>query len=161
MSELIVKKKKTWREKLADDNNLPKVKPIPEKMQKRWGKGTLVIPAPHEVNEIIRTVPKEKLITISQIAERLAKKHNTTIGCNITTGIFAWIAAHAANEDELEGKKRITPYWRAVKKGGELNPKYPGGVVNLKKRLESEGHVVFNKGKRFLVEDYELKLVKN
>ena len=26
------------------------------------------------------------------------------------------------------GAKRITPYWRILKNGGQLNPKYPGGV---------------------------------
>jgi len=67
----------------------------------------------------------------------LAKKHNATIGCPITTGIFAWIAAHAAEEARLDGKHNITPYWRTLKTGGVINPKYPGGVEGQKKILES------------------------
>lgn len=152
-------KKKSWREKLADSKDLPKVVEINDKMSKRWGTGTVVIPAPKEVDEIMKTVPKGKLITINEIRERLAKKHGATIGCPITTGIFAWIAAHAAEEEATEGKKDITPYWRTLKSGGVLNEKYPGGIDNLKKLLESERHTVVQKGKKYIVEDYEASLV--
>jgi alkylated DNA nucleotide flippase Atl1 len=150
--------KKSWREKLADSKDLPKIIEINEKMSKRWGTGTCVIPAPIEVNEIMKTVPKGKLITINEIRQKLAKKHNAAIGCPITTGIFAWVAAHAAEEDEIDGKKDITPYWRTLKSGGVLNEKYPGGVNNLKKRLKSEGHTVVQKGKKHIVADYESSL---
>ncbi len=151
--------KKSWREKLADSKNLPKVEKITGKMSKRWGIGTVVIPAPVEVDEIMRKVPKGKLSTINEIRAGLARKHKASIGCPITTGIFAWIAANAAEEMAAEGKKRITPYWRTLKAGGELNPKYPGGVKNIKKRLENEGHRVSQKGKRFVVENFEKALI--
>jgi hypothetical protein len=102
------------------------------------------------------------LITINEIRKILAKKHKAQFGCPITTGIFSWIAAHAAAEAEAEGKKRITPYWRTLKTGGELNPKYPGGIDNMKHRLEAEGHAVVQKGrsKRLVVSDYEEALAK-
>jgi hypothetical protein len=105
-------------------------------------------------------VPKGKLITINEIRIYLAKKHRVTIGCPITTGIFAWIAAHAAEEAAEDGAKRITPYWRTLKSGGELNPKYPGGIPNLKIHLEAEGHRVLKKGKRYLVADFQKALAK-
>ena len=85
----------------------------------------------------------------------MAAKHGATIGCPITTGIFAWIAAHAAEEAAAAGAKRVTPYWRTLKVGGELNAKYPGGIANLRKLLEGEGHTIVKKGKRYLVADYE------
>ena len=85
---------------------------------------------------------KGKLIIINQIRLMLARKHKATIGCPITTGIFAWIAAHAAEEAAEQGKKRITPYWRTLKTGGELNPKYPGGVEVQSARLREEGHII-------------------
>ena len=109
----------------------------------------------------MKKVPKGKLITINEIRGILAKKHGADFGCPITTGIFAWIAAHAAEEEAAEGKKRITPYWRTLKTKGELNPKYPGGIENIKRRLKSEGHTVINKGKKYVVADYEKSLVKN
>jgi alkylated DNA nucleotide flippase Atl1 len=153
-------KKKTWREKLADDKDLPKCGLIAGRMTQRWGSGTMVIPAPREVDEVMRKVPKGKLITINEIRACLAKKHGVSIACPITTGIFAWIAAHAADEAAGAGIKRITPYWRTLKSAGELNPKYPGGIANLKRRLEAEGHRIIKKGQRYIVADFQKALAK-
>jgi hypothetical protein len=50
---------------------------------------------------------------------------------------------------------RITPYWRTLKSGGELNAKYPGGIKNLRARLTAEGHHVIKKGARYFVADFE------
>ena len=129
-------------------------------MSKRWGTGTVVIPAPMEVNEMMKRVHQGKLITINEIRSALAKKHEATIGCPLTTGIFASISAKAAEEQRQEGKKNITPYWRTLKTGGVINPKYPGGVERQKKLLEKEGHKVVQKGKKHVVADYEKSLIK-
>ncbi len=153
-----MKTKKSWREKLADDKNLPKVEKVAGKLSRRWGGGVMVIPAPREVDALMRQVPKGRLVTIKELRAALAKKHKADFACPITTGIFSWIAAHAAAEAEAEGAKRSTPYWRTLKTGGEVNPKYPGGVAVLAKRLRAEGHQLVAKGKRTLVADYESKL---
>jgi len=153
--------KKSWQEKLAGSKGLPKVEEITDKMSKRWGTGTVVIPAPREVDEIMKKVPKGKLITINEIREILARKHGATIGCPITTGIFAWIAAHAADEMAAEGKKDITPYWRTLKTDGMINEKYPGGAEAQKRLLEKEGHKVIQKGKKYLVANFEKYLVES
>jgi hypothetical protein len=152
--------KRSWREKLADDKDLPKIAEIDGKLSKRWGEGTFVIPAPREVDAAMRKIRRGKLTTIDHLRKALAKKHGTTIACPITTGIFAWIAAHAADEAEAEGSRRVTPYWRTLKTGGELNPKYPGGVIALRKRLAAEGHKVVKRGNRFFVSDYEQAVVE-
>jgi hypothetical protein len=154
-----MKARKTWREKLADSKGLPKVGKVEGKMTTRWGTGTMVIPAPLEVDELMRRVPKGKLVTINELRAALAKKHGVNIACPITTGIFSWIAAHAADEAAAEGANRITPYWRTLKSGGEVNPKYPGGVAVLKRQLQSEGHKVVQRGKRYLVANFEKSLV--
>jgi len=143
------KLRKSWQEKLADDKGLPQVKEITDNMSKRWGTGTVVIPAPREVDEIMKQVPRGKVITVSEIRALLAKKHGASIGCPLTTGIFAWVAAHAAEEAAAEGKKNITPYWRTLKSRGELNEKYPGGVEAQTARLREEGHIIEpGKGKK-------------
>ena len=100
-------------------------------MSARWGRGTVVIPAPFEVDALMKRVPRGKLTTINEIRAALARKHRATIGCPITTGIFAWIAANAAAEAAAAGQKAITPYWRTLKAGGQLNEKYPGGLSGL------------------------------
>ncbi len=156
----MVRKKKSWVEKLHNTKDLPKVEKITEKMSKRWGTGTVVIPAPLEVDSLMKQVPRGKLTTINEIRAALAQKHKTSIGCPITTGIFAWVAAHAAEEQRREGIKDITPYWRTLKTGGVLNPKYPGGPERLKRLLEAEGHKVTQKGKNYKVIDYEKSLVE-
>ena len=38
----MAKTRKSWREKLADSKDLPKVVEINDKMSKRWGTGTVV-----------------------------------------------------------------------------------------------------------------------
>lgn len=158
----MAKLKKSWREKLAEDRDMPKVVEIRDNMTTRWGTGTVVIPAPREVNEIMRSVPKGKLITINQIRERLANRHGATIGCPITTGIFASIAARAAEEDAAEGKKDITPYWRTLKVGGVLSDKFPGGVEAQAAKLKAEGHTILmdRKGKPKRVKDFEGSLME-
>ena len=47
-------KRKTWQEKLADDKGLPKVAKIEGKLSKRWGEGTFVVPAPLEVDGLMK-----------------------------------------------------------------------------------------------------------
>ncbi len=74
------KPKKTCREQLEENRCLPVVEPIPDKMKKTWGDGTLVVPAPKEVDEIMRKVPKGKLITINLIRGIVASRHDATIG---------------------------------------------------------------------------------
>ena len=149
---------KTWRERLAGYKNLPLIKPIPLVMQARHGKGSIVIPSPREVDAIMRRIPESRLVTIFQISDQLAHQHGTTMACTVTTGIFANMAARAAGEDEAEGKK-ATPYWRCLKNNGELNAKYPGGIPALMSKLEAEGHTVEQKGKRFVVQDFEKQLI--
>ena len=76
----MAKLRKSWREKLAEDKDLPRVVEITENMSQRWGTGTVCIPAPREVDEIMRMAPRGKLITINQIREAVAKRHGATIG---------------------------------------------------------------------------------
>jgi alkylated DNA nucleotide flippase Atl1 len=154
-----MKTRKSWREKLDDSKDLPRVQVIPERMKAKWGTGTLVIPAPKEVDEMMRRVPKGRVTTINHIRTALAKKHGATIGCPMTTGIFAWIAANAAEEmTAAKPNARVTPYWRTLKTGGVLNEKYPGGIARQALRLKAEGHTVIKRGKRHVVVDIENSL---
>ncbi|HHT10795.1 MAG: MGMT family protein [Atribacterota bacterium] len=81
--------------------------------------------------------------------------YNTNIACPITTGIFSWVAAHAAVEAHCLGEKSIIPCWRTLKSDGSLNEKYQGGVDAQKEKLEDEGFTIIPKGKRFIVENYD------
>ena len=145
-------KRKSWQEKLDSDKGLPKVVKIDGKLSTRWGTGTVVIPKPREVYEIMNKVPKGKLITINEIRKIVAKKHHATIGCPITCGIFVWVSANA-------GVDKI-PFWRTLKSDGSLNEKYPGEIKLQKERLTQERHEVTQKGKKYFVVDFEKSLWK-
>lgn len=140
---------------MLNSHGLPRIEQLTPKQKKVWGEGTIVIPAPIEVNKEMQKVPKGKLTTINTIREVLAKKHRATISCPIVTGISANISAYAAEEERKDGKKRITPWWRTLKSNGELNEKFPGGINNQMRLLKAEGHGFILKGKRTLVQDWE------
>ena len=151
---------KSWSEKLHDKKDLPKVVKLNPEAATKWGGETMVVPSPEEVNDLMKKVPRGKVVTINEIRKALAKKHKTDLGCPLTSGIFAWIAAHAAEEERGKGMENITPYWRTLKAKGELNPKYPGGIHQQKTFLENEGFRVITKGKKHLVENYDRKIAK-
>ncbi len=156
------KSKKKWREKLENPpEGLPKVVKGPAKWEKRFGGRRVLVPTPLLVDELIRKVPKKKLITVTQIRETLAKKFEADSTCPLTTGIFVRIAAETAEEDLRGGRKRITPYWRVIKADGSLNPKLPGGVRAQAAHLKAEGHKITPaKGKGApKVKDFEKVLV--
>ena len=155
-------KKKTWQEKMANKNGLPKIiklngkEPCFKALQKMGAKvgDSCVITNPRDVEEIMNSVPKGKLITIREICQKLAKIFNAQFCCTLTTGIFITIVANAAEE-----AKTNTPYWRTLKTDGSLNEKYPGGQEKQKKLLEKEGHKVIKKGKKYKVIDFEKYLL--
>lgn len=148
--------KKTYNEKLNNPGDLPKVEFIsPENnMAERFGSGNMVVAAPLEYDEIMRRIPKGKLVTADEVRAFLAKKHNADFTCQLTAGIFMNIAANASKERESMGSSDTIPYWRTLKKNGELNEKYPGGVDQQKFMLELEGHEIVKKGTRYFVKDY-------
>lgn len=145
--------RKSWTEKLEDNKNLPRVERITGKLSRAWGPGTVVIPAPRQVDELMRKVPEGKIVTINEIRAFLARKHNATICCPITPEF-----SHESLPAPL--KSRTTPYWRTPKVGGVINEKYPFGVEEQKRILEKEGHKIEQKGKEFVVVDYEKSLAR-
>ena len=136
-------------EKIDKPHDLPKVKRAPI----HWGGGSMVIPHPREVLGIMKSIPYGKVLSLDEIRANLAREHNADIACPMTTGIFVVLAAHAYEE----GSDSV-PYWRTLKKHGELNTKFPGGIESHKKKLESEGHTVYARGKRLFVNNWEDKI---
>lgn len=154
--------RKSGREKLENPPvELPKVISVEPRFQKQMGGKRVLVPAPLMVDELVRKVRKRKLVTVGQLREHLAAQFDADSTCPMTMGIFLGIVARAAEEDILEGKKRIAPYWRVIKVDGSLNPKFPGGVNAQSSRLESEGHrILAGKGKKPpKVKDFEKALI--
>lgn len=147
--------KKSFNEKLHDSKNMPEIVEVTDpKSVLRYGGTKMLIAPPLAYNEIMKKVPQGKVITSDSIRNYLAKKHGADYTCQLTAGIFINIAANAS----VERKTDETPYWRTLKKDGELNEKYPEGIDGQKLRLELEGHTIVQKGKRYFVKDYNDKL---
>ena len=151
--------KKDFNAMLRDSKDMPKFQTITDqKSIEKYGGDRMYFAAPIEYDRIMRTIPYGRLTTVGEIREYFARQSGADFTEPITAGIFVSIAAWASfqrTEDE-------TPYWRTLKAGGELNPKYPGGVEAQKEKLEAEGHAVIKKGRtniRYYVKDYEKLLV--
>ncbi len=131
---------KTAREKLETDHpSHGRPFNIPANMAKSPSERTMIVPRPRDVEALMKTPRKGKLITMGQIRTKLAKAAKVDLCCPLTTGIFARLAAEAAEDDAAAGKSRITPYWRTVRDDGKLMDKFPGGIAAQAKRLKKEG----------------------
>ena len=145
--------KKTFNEKLQNDGDLPKIVFIKkeDKAVKIYGEGKLLIAPPRDYSEIMGKIPKGKILTSKEIREFLAKKYGADNTCQLTAGIFINIAAWASEERDVDK----IPYWRTLKKDGELNEKYPDGIEGQKFILENEGFEIIQKGKKYFVKEYK------
>lgn len=147
--------KKDFNAMLHKDSDMPKIQIVTdEKVIKRYGGKKMFLAPPLAYDEIMKRVPYGKVITAGKIREYLAEKNDADFTDPLTAGIFISIAAWASYQRDDDE----TPYWRTLKTDGELNAKYPGGVEAQKERLESEGHIIIQKGKkniRYFVKDYE------
>jgi len=147
--------RKTWNEKLNDSKNMPLVEVVTPECAARFGGQKMLLAPPLAYDAIMKRVPPNMLITTDKIREYLAHKHNADFTCPLTCGIFVNIAANASAERSGQNE---TPYWRTLKKDGELCEKFPGGLDGHKVLLEIEGHTVVRRGKRYFVADYVNKL---
>jgi hypothetical protein len=129
----------TAREKLQQDNPSHGKTVIVPKTMKQWAGKKMLIPKPIDVDAHMRGVRKGSVMTLSTLRDRLAADAKVDICCPLTTGIFARIAAEAAEEDRAEGKTRITPWWRTVRDDGTLIDKFPGGGSVHAQLLREEG----------------------
>lgn len=155
-------KRKSWQDKLRDRPGLPKVLKLEKrfpcynavhKMGAEEGDDVILV-NPSEIVEIMKRIPKGKLITIVEICKAIAQKHRVKGCCSLTTGIFIMAAANAVEEAARQGKDLGIPYWRTLKAQGFLNEKYPGGILAHQRLLENEGFKIQAKGKRKFVKDY-------
>ena len=142
--------KKTWREKLNRFSEA-RVIPIPARMVERYGEGRMVIPTGAEVDAAIRKVRYGHVLTTKDLGAQLATDHGVEVACPMVTGIYVWVSAELAAEEEREGKKGVTPYWRVLQSDGSLMKKLPGGPEEQARQLKAEGHRILP-GKKARVE---------
>ena len=147
--------KKDFNAMLHDSKDMPKFQTITDPGSiKKYGGDRMYFAPPIDYDKVKRRIPCGKVVTVGEIRDYFARQNGADFTEPITAGIFVSIAAWASDQR----KQDETPYWRTLKAGGELNPKYPGGVEAQKEKLESEGHVIVEKGRKnikYYVQNYE------
>ncbi len=150
---------KDFNAMLHDSKDMPKFQTITdEKSIERYGGSRMYFAPPIDYDAVMKRVPFGKVITVGKIRDHFAKRSGADFTEPITAGIFVSIAAWASYQ---RNGKEETPYWRTLKADGELNPKYPGGAEAQKAKLETEGHVIVQRGRKnicYYVKDYEKSL---
>lgn len=151
--------KKDFNAMLHKDAGMPKMQIITDEVSiQKYGGNRMYFAPPLAYDRIMKTIPYGKVVTVGEIRAYLARTNGADFTDPITAGIFVSIAAWAS----FQRTGNETPYWRTLKAGGELNPKYPGGIEAQKEKLEAEGHTIIQKGRkniRFYVKDYEKVMV--
>ena len=147
--------KKDFNAMLHDSKDMPKFQTITDaKSIEKYGGDRMYFAPPIEYDKVMKRVPYGKVTTVGKIREYFAALSGADFTEPITAGIFVSIAAWASYQRTTDE----TPYWRTLKADGELNAKYPGGVEAQKAKLEAEGHIIIQKGRkniRYYVMDYE------
>lgn len=149
---------KDFNAMLHKDTGMPKIQIVTDEATiRKYGGPRMFFAPPVAYDQIMKSIPYGKLTTIGEIRDFFAKRNQADFTDPITAGIFISIAAWASFQRQSEE----TPYWRTLKAGGELNPKYPGGVEAQREKLETEGHTIVRRGRtniRYFVKDYEQTL---
>lgn len=147
--------KKDFNAMLKKDNGMPKIQVIDdERSIKKYGGSRMYFAPPADYDLIMKQVPEGMVTTVGEIRKFFAAESGADFTDPITAGIFVSIAAWASFQRDNDK----TPYHRTLKAGGELNPKYPGGVEAQKTLLEAEGHTIIKKGRtniKYYVQDFE------
>lgn len=103
--------------------------------------GAMVISSPAEIDALVRQLRPGEVITLDGLRAAIARRHEVAVACPVSTAIFLNMCARAAEERRGMGvpEEQLTPWWRVLKKGGFLNPKFPGGTEQQAAYLEAEG----------------------
>ena len=152
--------KKDFNAMMKNNKDMPKIQIVEdEKNIKKYGGNKMFFAPPIYYDELMKKVPKGKLITVGQMRNYLAKQNNADFTDPMTAGIFVNIVAWASYQRTTD----ITPYWRTLKSDGELNIKYPEAIKLQKRLLEEEGHTIISKGTnniKYYVKDYKDSLIE-
>lgn len=152
--------KKDFNAMLADSKGMPRIQLVTDPATiRKYGGDRMYFAPPIDYDRAMRRVPRGMVTTVGEIRAFFAREAGADFTEPITAGVFVSIAAWASFQRQADE----TPYWRTLKAGGELNPKYPGGVEAQREKLEAEGHTVIRRGRknfRYYVEDYEKVLYR-
>ena len=89
-----------------------KIVDVPEKMEKFYGKGTMLHPSIKEVEELLKEIPKGKITTLEVLGKKLAEDYGTDVTCPMRTGN----AIKKISERYLKSTIDFqVPFWRVIR----------------------------------------------
>ncbi|MCH6259237.1 MGMT family protein [Puniceicoccaceae bacterium K14] len=128
------------------------IEPIPKTMEKFFGtSGKMVKPSSKTLESLIAKIPKGQISTIEDLRSRLAASFGVERACPASTTK----ALKAISREETN-----TPYWRVVKKKGELISQLSIGCEGHAQKLEDEGFTIDHSKKSPVVKFNESSLYK-
>lgn len=125
--------------------------------------GAMVVSSPMEVDDFVGRIACGEVATLDDLRRAIARRHGVAVACPVSTAIFLNMCARAAEERRDMGvpPDALTPWWRVLKKGGLLNPKYPGGMARQAELLAADGVRASPLRKQLAVFDYAQRTPKS
>lgn len=110
-----------------------KIVSIPQKMEKYYGKGTMLHPELDRVRELVNQIPRGKVATIDLLAKKMADDVGADVTCPMRTGN----AIKRLAGDFHEELNDPTPFWRVIRTDKALVK--TGAYDFCAAKLEEEG----------------------
>ena len=115
------------------------------------GAGKMLIPCPATVAAQIRHIPDQQLMSKELLQQKLAEQFQVRVTCPFATKKALQAIAQDVSQE--------APYWRVIKKNGELFSYFPGGFQGHADRLRQEGFAIDTTGKAPKVQHFKACLV--
>ena len=125
-----------------------------EKHRERYfgGPGKMLLPCPATVAAQIRRIPQHQLLSKDLLQAMLAEQFKVQVTCPFTT--------KKALQAIAQDTSQPVPYWRVIKKNGELLPYFPGGIEGHANCLRQEGFTIDTTGKVPRIQHFKEHLVR-
>jgi hypothetical protein len=118
-----MERKHPWAELLEASSEF-EIRPFPEGRRGAAEGKTVLLPSARMLNDAIRAIPEGQTVTPCELRIALARQHNASITCPVTTTMMLRVVAEAAHEAYQHGADLadVTPVWRV------LDSDTPGGT---------------------------------
>lgn len=124
---------------------------IPPERVKFFGTtGKMLLPSAATVEALIAQIPTSRLLTTTQLRQKLTEQFNVQGTCPVTT--------RKALKTVAQDTRSAVPYWRVINQNGGLITTFPGGAAAQAAHLRAEG-LVIEMGKTAKVKDFAASLV--
>ena len=91
---------------------ISKIVDIPVKMEKFYGKGKMLHPSIEEIEELVKKIPKGKVITIDALAKKLTLDFGTDVTCPMRIGNAIKKISERYSNDNIDYN---LPFWRVIR----------------------------------------------